>query len=79
MLEPAWELDLDAPAVGDVDQTILNGVWDALEPETLESCERCKERWFDRRLTNGICFQCRNKDKNRDQDEPFFFSDDNHT
>ena len=78
MLEPAWEQDLDAPAVDDVDQKILYEFWDALEQENLESCERCKERWFDRRLSNGICFQCRNKDKNRDQDEPFFFSEDNH-
>ena len=78
VLEPAWEQDLDAPAVDDVDQKILYEFWDALEQENLESCERCKERWFDRRLSNGICFQCRNKDKNRDQDEPFFFSEDNH-
>jgi hypothetical protein len=43
----------------------------------MDYCHRCREKWFDMNVKNGVCKRCRARDKNRRPDEPFFFSHEN--
>lgn len=45
----------------------------------MQSCVRCKERWFDvKPLADGVCKRCHDKDDKKRQDEPFLYSATNH-
>ncbi|SCV61241.1 unnamed protein product [Fusarium fujikuroi] len=54
--------DLDAPCLSDQDQQHIAN-WQA----DMEYCPRCRTRWFNQRMQNGICHSC----------EPYFWSRDN--
>jgi hypothetical protein len=39
---------------------------------SMDTCERCKERWFDIKLKLSICYRCLQRDKGRQS--PFLMS-----
>src|ERR1700722_17073042 len=47
----------------------------AMEQVKMESCSRCKERWFSMELKNEICHRCFNRDKSNKT--PFLMSAEN--
>ncbi|KAM7195316.1 hypothetical protein V8F20_007535 [Naviculisporaceae sp. PSN 640] len=50
--------DLDIQAVHAEDAERLRSYQQALLDETLEQCARCKRKWFNLRLRNGVCGTC---------------------
>ncbi|KJZ70268.1 hypothetical protein HIM_10349 [Hirsutella minnesotensis 3608] len=58
----------------DRDKELLENFWTELENDRMEHCTRCQETWFDMGLKNGICKRCIARDKNKKEDEPWFFS-----
>ena len=45
-----------------------------MSKELMEECSRCREKWFQMKIRDGICMRCRGKDKNLKDGAPFFFS-----
>lgn len=37
----------------------------------MEYCTRCKERWFEMQLIDGICSACTSRDKKMAHGDPF--------
>ncbi|KAJ6437024.1 hypothetical protein O9K51_10321 [Purpureocillium lavendulum] len=56
---------------------LLEKFWTELENDRMEHCARCQETWFDMGLKDGICKRCIAKDRNKKEDEPWFFSAEN--
>ncbi|KAM4067942.1 ATP-dependent DNA helicase PIF1 [Hirsutella rhossiliensis] len=71
--------DLNAQAISQSDQDLLNLWNDKLDSESLEYCSRCKESWFNMVLVNDVCSACRRRDADgkRQPHEPFLFSEEN--
>jgi len=46
-----------------------------MEQVKMESCSRCKERWFCMDLKNDVCHRCFNRDKGKKT--PFLMSAEN--
>ena len=57
---------------------MLQNFHTALNTERMEQCSQCNEHWFDMRLFEGICKECRKYDKDRQPDHPLSFSTENH-
>ena len=45
-----------------------------LRAQKMEYCERCRERWFEMGLKDGVCNKCFLADKKKNEDEPFLYS-----
>ncbi|KAJ6436330.1 ATP-dependent DNA helicase pfh1 [Purpureocillium lavendulum] len=69
--------DLSHCPLSERDKELLKKFWTELENDRMEYCARCQETWFDMRLKDGICKRCIAKDKNKKEDEPWFFSAEN--
>ncbi|OAQ62512.1 hypothetical protein VFPBJ_11415 [Purpureocillium lilacinum] len=72
--DPDWMSDLSHCPLSDRDNELLKKFWTELENDRMEHCTRCQETWFDMGLKNGVCKRCIAKDKNKKEDEPWFFS-----
>ncbi|KJZ69378.1 hypothetical protein HIM_11239 [Hirsutella minnesotensis 3608] len=72
--DPDWMGDLAHCPLCDRDKELLENFWTELENDRMEHCTRCQETWFDMGLKNGICKRCIARDKNKKEDEPWFFS-----
>ncbi|RKK07529.1 hypothetical protein BFJ65_g17734 [Fusarium oxysporum f. sp. cepae] len=70
--DPDWMHDLSHCPLSD-----RNKFWTELENDRIEHCARCQETWFDMGLKEGICKRCIAKDKNKKEDDPWFFSAEN--
>ncbi|PWI63922.1 hypothetical protein PCL_03007 [Purpureocillium lilacinum] len=75
--DPDWMSDLSHCPLSDRDNELLKKFWTELENDRMEHCTRCQETWFDMGLKNGVCKRCIAKDKNKKEDEPWFFSAEN--
>ena len=75
--DPDWMRDLSHCPLSDRDKELLEKFWTELENDGMEHCARCQETWFDMGLKDGICKRCIAKDKNKKEDEPWFFSAEN--
>src|SRR5271155_3138496 len=65
-----------APGFLPADQwTSIQNFNKAMEQVKMESCSRCKERWFCMDLKNDVCHRCFNRDKGNKT--PFLMSADN--
>ncbi|CZR49932.1 uncharacterized protein FPRO_16137 [Fusarium proliferatum ET1] len=74
--------DLDAPCLSDQDQQHIAN-WQA----DMEYCPRCRTRWLNQRMQNGICHSCHYRDviprgratrnQRQEEGEPYFWSRDN--
>ncbi|KJZ74108.1 hypothetical protein HIM_06354 [Hirsutella minnesotensis 3608] len=69
--------DLSHCPLSDRDKKLLEKFWTELENDRMERCTRCQEIWFDMGLKDDICKRCIAKDKNKKEDEPWFFSAEN--
>ncbi|KJZ70391.1 hypothetical protein HIM_02201 [Hirsutella minnesotensis 3608] len=69
--------DLSNCPLSDRDKELLEKFWTELENDRMERCTRCQETWFDMGLKDDICKRCIAKDKNKKEDEPWFFSAEN--
>ncbi|KAM4063873.1 ATP-dependent DNA helicase PIF1 [Hirsutella rhossiliensis] len=71
--------DLNAQAISQSDQDLLNLWNDKLDSESREYCSRFKESWFNMVLVNDVCSACRRRDADgkRQPHEPFLFSEEN--
>ena len=61
-------------AISSSDLALQKKFYDELSQIRMELCPRCKEKWFKMKLINGICSKCYSKDRNKQMDEPYFFS-----
>ncbi|KAF5578398.1 ATP-dependent DNA helicase PIF1 [Fusarium pseudoanthophilum] len=79
--------DLGAPCLSDQDQQLIAN-WQAdMDHHTMEYCPRCRTRWFNQRMQNGICHSCHHRDviprghasrnQRHEEGEPYFWSRDN--
>ncbi|KAI8409290.1 hypothetical protein FOFC_09126, partial [Fusarium oxysporum] len=75
--DPDWMRDLSHCPLSDRDKELLEKFWTELENDRMEHCARCQETWFDMGLKGGICKRCIARDKNKKEDEPWFFSAEN--
>lgn len=75
--DPNWTRDLSHCPLSDRDKELLEKFWTELENDRMENCVRCQETWFDMGLKDGVCKRCIAKDKNKQEDEPLFFSAEN--
>ncbi|KJZ71019.1 hypothetical protein HIM_09598 [Hirsutella minnesotensis 3608] len=75
--DPDWMGDLSNCPLSDRDKELLEKFWTELENDRMERCTRCQETWFDMGLKDDICKRCIAKDKNKKEDEPWFFSAEN--
>ncbi|KJZ67997.1 hypothetical protein HIM_12613 [Hirsutella minnesotensis 3608] len=75
--DPDWMGDLSHCPLSDRDKELLEKYWTELENDRMEHCTRCQETWFDMGLKDDICKRCIAKDKNKKEDEPWFFSAEN--
>ncbi|KAJ3535345.1 hypothetical protein NM208_g7167 [Fusarium decemcellulare] len=75
--DPSWTRDLSHCPLSDRDKELLEKFWTELENDRMENCVRCQETWFDMGLKDGVCKRCIAKDKNKQEDEPLFFSAEN--
>ncbi|PCD22018.1 hypothetical protein AU210_015820 [Fusarium oxysporum f. sp. radicis-cucumerinum] len=75
--DPDWMHDLSHCPLSDRDKELLEKFWMELENDRMEHCARYQEAWFDMGLKDGICKRCIAKDKNKKEDEPWFFSAEN--
>jgi hypothetical protein len=75
--DPDWMRDLSHCPLSGRDKELLEKFWTELENDGMEHCARCQETWFDMGLKDGICKRCIAKDKNKKEDEPWFFSAEN--
>jgi hypothetical protein len=66
----------EAP-ISDADWTNINAFHEYLSKQEMETCTRCKERWFQMGLSNGVCGACLKRDRNLQEGEPFLFSKEN--
>ena len=73
------EDDLSSPAITAEDWRLLQQFNKKLDREVLAYCTSCKEKWFDMRLSEGVCIACRARDRGDSvpQEIPFF-SAENH-
>jgi hypothetical protein len=74
--EPALELAPE-PYIDPVNWKRIQSFHDALDTYKMEVCSRCKERWFEMRLVEGVCYACRSRDSSRKMKEgmPFLMTD----
>ncbi|KID80837.1 ATP-dependent DNA helicase PIF1 [Metarhizium guizhouense ARSEF 977] len=63
--------------ISDGDWTNINTFHEYLSNQKMETCARCKERWFQMGLSNGVCGACSRRDRNLPGGVPFLFSKDN--
>ncbi|KJZ69642.1 hypothetical protein HIM_10958 [Hirsutella minnesotensis 3608] len=63
----------EAP-ISDTDWTNISTFHEYLSKQEMETCARCKERWFQMGLLNGVCGACLKRDRNLQGGEPFLFS-----
>ncbi|KAG6989673.1 ATP-dependent DNA helicase PIF1 [Fusarium oxysporum f. sp. conglutinans] len=75
--DPDWMRDLSHCPLSDRDKELLEKFWTELENDGMEHCACCQEIWFNMGLKDGICKRCIAKDKNKKEDEPWFFSAEN--
>ena len=66
-----------AAPISDADWSNINAFHEYLSKQEMETCTRCKERWFQMGLSNGICGACLKRDRNLQEGEPFLFSKEN--
>ena len=66
----------EAP-ISDADWTNINAFHEYLSKQEMETCTRCKERWFHMDLLSGVCGACWKRDRNLQEGEPFLFSKEN--
>ena len=66
----------EAP-ISDTDWTNINAFHEYLSKQEMETCARCKERWFQMGLLNGVCGACLKRDRTLQEGEPFLFSKEN--
>ena len=76
---PADDAALGGPAPHEKDWHRIQDFHEALNSQTMEFCQRCKERWFDLRISGDICARCHRRDRQRKPDEPCLFSEANNT
>ena len=76
---PSLGADLSGPALTDEDDQLLRAFNKALEEDIMEYCSRCHEKWFGMSLREGICTRCINRDKDRQDGQPFLMSRENHS
>ncbi|KID78675.1 ATP-dependent DNA helicase PIF1 [Metarhizium guizhouense ARSEF 977] len=66
----------EAP-ISDIDWSHINTFHEYLSSQEMETCARCRERWFQMRISNGVCGACLRRDMNLQGGAPFLFSKDN--
>jgi hypothetical protein len=66
----------EAP-ISDTDWANINTFHEYLSKQEMETCIRCRERWFQMDLLNGVCGACMRRDRNLQEGEPFLFSKEN--
>ena len=66
MLEPnvGDELELE-PYLDPINWQMIENFHNALDTHKMEVCSCCKERWFEMRLKEGVCYTCRAWDSPR--------------
>ncbi|KAL3955881.1 hypothetical protein ACCO45_009900 [Purpureocillium lilacinum] len=69
-----WMGNLSHCPLSERNKKLLEEFWTELENDRMEHCARCQETWFDMGLKDGICKRCIARDKNKKEDEPWFFS-----
>jgi hypothetical protein len=70
-----WE---DLLALTERDFKLLQNLYERLDKEVMDQCNRCDEKWC--RLgvnTDGVCAGCVKADRDLDPEEPFLFINDN--
>lgn len=60
-------------ALSDMDRSLLADFRREVYKPVMTMCGRCKERWFDKNLVQGVCADCRKKDHNENEGV-FFYS-----
>jgi hypothetical protein len=67
------------PYIDPVNWKRIQSFHNALDTHKMEVCSRCKERWFEMRLVEGVCYACRGRDSSRKMKEgmPFLMTDHN--
>jgi ATP-dependent DNA helicase PIF1 len=63
--------------ISNADWTNINTFHEYLSKQEMETCTRCKERWFQMDLLNGVCGACMRRDRNLQEGEPFLFGKEN--
>jgi hypothetical protein len=63
--------------ISDADWTNINAFHEYLSKQQMETCTRCKERWFQMGLSNGVCGACLRQDRNLQEGEPSLFGPEN--
>lgn len=63
--------------ISDADWTNIRTFHEYLSKQEMETCVRCKERWFQMGLLHGVCSACLKRDRYVQQGEPFLFSQGN--
>jgi hypothetical protein len=66
----------EAP-ISDIDWSNINAFHEYLSKQEMETCARCKERWFQMDLLHGACGSCLKRDRNLQEGERFLFSKEN--
>ncbi len=56
--------DLNELAITEVDIYLFQQFHNCLANDTMELYQRCRHRWFGLDLRNGVCSQCRYRDRN---------------
>ena len=74
---PADSATLAGPALNNSDWTRIKQFNAALNGMIMETCQRCRERWFEMKLKDGVCDRCFRADQRRSVDEPFLYSEGN--
>jgi ATP-dependent DNA helicase PIF1 len=76
--DPPMESDLSAAAITKEDWMLLQKFNKKLDDEVMEFCARCREKWFNMQLRQGICAGCRYREEKKKPEDPLFFSAENH-
>ncbi|EIW68278.1 hypothetical protein TREMEDRAFT_63451 [Tremella mesenterica DSM 1558] len=61
---PANAMDLQKPCLTEDEVTLIDNFHKQLERIQMEYCATCKERWFELKVSNGMCARCRRGGRN---------------